>query len=312
MVLTLLELPIDVLVAISDHLLVPDLGRFASLTQTLAETLSHRVEQETSYYERYSKVVYNYDISSPEEKRGLFHILLEILRHPKRGQYVQRLELDDVETSWGRTPNAIEYEKELVRDALEVKNFIERPVDDVFAEICSGDDDAVLCLLIHLLPNLQWIKLPAYCWGGIDAPKTLKVIDRIARLPNQPSASLPLSNLKHIHGCVFNGYYGIDLEGLCFFLSLPSVKTVDAGWVHEDVFTWPEGLPRSRVERIVMRSSTVTRKAIVGLAEGIIGPCKITQDWGFRRHGSPMNLTEDWYELEIPFEGATKEDWIGL
>lgn len=308
-----LDFPIELLLSISSHLMLPDLQQFANVSPTLRDALASTVERHRQFQEEYKITGNVWRHHRPTRHALLQDILFDLLRNPEAGQYVKRLEIDNPrDLGEEYTSKLSDKERGMLVNALAGAPFMHKTFTDEPPEILrkAGDDDVILGLLLHLVPNLKGIVLPAGCWGGVNLESALEVVQRIALSPKQPSPYLPLANLVHIEGSVFNGFYGIDLEGLTYFMLLPSLRTIAADWVHEDEFKWPESVPKSRVESIKMRNSTVTSAAIKGFAKGLMGPCKIYHEWGYRRHHTMPQPNNDWDYFAVPFEGAGEEDWI--
>ncbi|KAJ7231521.1 hypothetical protein C8J57DRAFT_1384828 [Mycena rebaudengoi] len=126
------------------------------------------------------------------------------------------------------------------------------------------------------------LTLPTHCWGGLKFTHLMPIVARIveAAAAADPDAetTLPLSKLEHYEGHIFNGRYGVDFESIASLMALPRG------------FDWPASLPKSR--------------AIVGLAQNIRGPLfQYPTEW----NETPEDV--DWDVLEIPFEGACREEW---
>ncbi|KAJ7629039.1 hypothetical protein FB45DRAFT_919839 [Roridomyces roridus] len=175
----------------------------------------------------------------------------------------------------------------------------------------GGDEDAILTLMILHLPNLSWLSLPTYCWGGLNFKHLMPIVERIAGATTAASIDpldppLPLAKLSHYSGQIFNGRHGVDFESIAPLMALPSLRTLRTPYNTEEGFTWPASLPPSRLQRISIPDGTLTRGTIVALARNIRGPCEIHQVTG-RFNDPPPGV--EWNVLQIPYEGAPKKEW---
>jgi hypothetical protein len=138
-------------------------------------------------------------------------------------------------------------------------------------------------------------------------PIVARIAEAAAAAEPDTGTALPLSKLEHYEGHIFNGRYGVDFESLAPLMALPSLRTMNTPWNTEEGFDWPASLPKSRVGKIDIPDGTITREAIIGLAQNIRGPCVIRQE-PTEYNDTPEDV--DWDVLEIPFEGACGEKWV--
>ncbi|KAJ7101975.1 hypothetical protein C8R44DRAFT_887757 [Mycena epipterygia] len=234
------------------------------------------------------QVVPNFHLAYP--------LLFALLQDPAAAYYVDDLEVDHTErdlagelegtdTPWMVPAPA---DEALTRRAVEEERWIPEEEKTTFVDrILGGDEDAMVTVMVLLIPNLRRLSLPTYCWGGLDFKYLMPIVARIAQaaanLEQDPVATLPLSKLE---GQVFNGTYGVDFESIAPLMALPSLRTLSTEWNSEEGFDWPASLPKSNVREIDIKEGTLTSEAILRLAKGIRGP------------------------LKIPFEGAGEGDWV--
>jgi hypothetical protein len=121
----------------------------------------------------------------------------------------------------------------------------------------------------------------------LDFKHLMPIVAHIAQTAStadpEAGATLPLSQLEHYEGYLFNGSYRVDFEALAPLMALPGLRTMCT----------PGG--------------EIPRQAIVCLAQNIRGPCVINQGPSDIYGDTPDNV--DWNFLDIPFEGAGEAEW---
>ncbi|KAJ7238635.1 hypothetical protein C8J57DRAFT_1373501 [Mycena rebaudengoi] len=240
--------------------------------------------------------------------------LLTLLRKPAAASYVEHLTVEHTDSReeetkpWPVLPLA-PVDEALIREAVETEDWVpDTDKAQFLSQLLAGDEGAMVTLMILRMPNLKHLTLPTHCWGGLKFTHLMPIVARIveAAAAADPDAetTLPLSKLEHYEGHIFNGRYGVDFESIASLMALPSLRTMNTPWNDEGGFDWPASLPKSRVRQIDIPDGTITREAIVGLAQNIRGPLfQYPTEW----NETPEDV--DWDVLEIPFEGACREEW---
>ena len=90
--------------------------------------------------------------------------------------------------------------------------------------------------------------------------------------------------------------------------ALPSIKTIIPNLEHGSCFDgWPEGLPHSRVPRVVFRDCCVSKDAVLRWADGFDAPCVMTQNFYRGTEGRLDGIHyPEWDYLEV--KGQTDPD----
>ncbi|KAJ7828668.1 hypothetical protein B0H14DRAFT_3718556 [Mycena olivaceomarginata] len=122
-------------------------------------------------------------------------------------------------------------EEVLIREAVEGEGWIAEPEKEKFMDqLLTGDEDAMVTLMILRMPNLKRLTLPTHCWGGLDFKHLMPIVAYIAQTASTADpgagATLPLSQLEHYEGYLFNGSYGVDFEAIAPLMALPSLRTM--------------------------------------------------------------------------------------
>lgn len=175
----------------------------------------------------------------------------------------------------------------------------------VLSSALHGSEDAVMSVLLPLLINLRVVDLGPEYDGDEWREHSTGVLSRIAKDGKRGA----LTKLERI-SLLGEYHWGFDLQSIVPFLSLPTVRFLEISRCRNDDFDWSLDLPKSRVEKIVIYSSTVSSTVIRRFAKGLLGPCIIWQQWGDRRHDLLPEPNNDWNYCEVPFEGAGEDDLI--
>ncbi|KAJ6458232.1 hypothetical protein C8R45DRAFT_1032008 [Mycena sanguinolenta] len=298
-------LPAELWLAVLSHLYLPDLVSVSAASSVFQALASGTLKEHRALRQRFHRIGHDHHY----EHAYWYHHLLTLLREPDAAYYVEVLTAEHTDSSHEDEPWAVSVlsaEEALVREAVQREDWIPEPEKEEFTDqLLTGDEDAMVTLMILRMPNLKRLTLPTLCWGGLDFKHLMPIAARIAAAADA-GATLPLSHLEHYEGYLFNGRYGVDFEALAPLMALPSLRTMRTPHNCEGGFTWPASLPKSRLRRIDIPNGEITREAIVGLARNIRGPCVIRQvatGW----FDPPEDV--DWSVLEIPFDGACEAEW---
>ncbi|KAF7328390.1 hypothetical protein MVEN_02554700 [Mycena venus] len=309
-------LPAEVWDTVFTHLHLHELFSICATCRSFRSLALHSLQRHKALQSRYFRLGHDCDYNT-----FWYPLLLTLLRDPVAAHYVEDLEVEyanrnlvdelaGTETPWTTLPE----DETLIRDEVEVEKWIPDTEKGAFLDkLLAGDEHAMVTLVVLRLPNLRQLSLPTQCFGGLDFDHLMPIVARIAQAASKAEdgaggTTLPLSKLERLNGNVYNGYCGVDFEGIAPLMALPSVRILSTPWCQEEGFDWPPTLPKSHVRQIDIPDGTVPREAIVRLARGIRGPCVIRQEWGFCRYWEEPE--HDWDILEIPFEDAREEEWI--
>ena len=151
-------------------------------------------------------------------------------------------------------------------------------------EACSaakeGDRDAMLAILLFLLPNLEGICLAQSTWGILFLEEAINwICFQDQNLQRSPSARKPLMKLAHVR---FQGYddedmlyadgQGEDFQDFMPFAALPSMRTMFGEFVqgrHTARSVWRFPPHTSNVNQIDLRRSAVKPEYLAELMAGI-------------------------------------------
>ncbi|CAF9905735.1 hypothetical protein IMSHALPRED_003953 [Imshaugia aleurites] len=165
-------------------------------------------------------------------------------------------------------------------------------VDDLCSLIRSGHKDAMIGLLLLLLPNLESICFEGYSW---KADELSKIVAAIASpdLRGRPGSKL-LTKLSQIEVDTFSSFRGGEnLALLTQFAALPSMRTLVGSHVkafHNDPEIWRFGSRTSNVTEIIFQNiSRVTVALLRRILSGINALKRFTYDHFVGSHAdSPM------------------------
>lgn len=283
------------------YLRLPDLVHLACSSSLLRDLCSDALKAETQLRDRYRST----RVESCGHRDFTIHeLLLGVLRGDIPPEYIEALELPeefrgefaehhnwdcDLCSNGRRTSNAIPDQHtcqtklaqpsndERLRRCLEASPWIEdHEVEDFVTKVNDGDDAAIACVLLPLLPNLRYLMLPA------NPSRLLQLVTRIANAsqhqvdsPTSGEAPHALSSLRMITNKASNGTeWGITLADAAPFLALPNVQKFILYVCLDDEFQgWPRGLEECRVSEIYFQECRVSREAVSQLAQCIHRPC---------------------------------------
>lgn len=247
------NLPNELILQIIELLLPEDLESFVS-TCRLAYNLAWKSLRE----HRKLKREYRSWFTNPFESYNCLYVLLrEILRNPRIALYVEELDVQDLFSDWpseseaGSASNSDvepgtgltkdsqsrDDERAMFRKAINECTYVS--ADDV-EEWCdvleSGMDDAVLALLVTLLPKLKRLVVQ---FDPEIALLFLETIRGISTTSSTLSSSIPLSHLTEVTLEHYDG--SIDIGDLWPFFAFPSMRFVSGISVcHNDMIPLPE------------------------------------------------------------------------
>ncbi|KAJ7844003.1 hypothetical protein B0H14DRAFT_3868442 [Mycena olivaceomarginata] len=163
-----------------------------------------------------------------------YHYLRALLREPAAAYYVEVLTVEHTDSRHEVEPWTVSVpsvEEVLIREAVEGEGWIAEPEKEKFMDqLLTGDEDAMVTLMILRMPNLKRLTLPTHCWGGLDFKHLMPIVAYIAQTASTADpgagATLPLSQLEHYEGYLFNGSYGVDFEAIAPLMALPSLRTM--------------------------------------------------------------------------------------
>ena len=290
---TLLGLPYEILAQIVNPLLLPDLESLSAVSPTLAGACEKALLEEQRLKNKYSSVDQATSWRSKDADRrvwpDIFSFWDEIARLGVTS-YIEELKLEDLRPHGEY--KAVPYLLHNALDPLEVSAlrcpFVRtEEVDTLLKSAVDGSDDAVLAILLPQLSNLKHLRIPADYWCSGQSKEdfhwTTTIISRIAKASSARPAALP--NLHIVDCSMATEICSVDLDRFAPFLALTTVHKLVLQGCTQDNFIWPESLPKSHVQEIVLHSSTVTSTALEGLVNGILGPCTIRQTKGSRWPG---------------------------
>ena len=192
-------------------------------------------------------------------------------------------------------------------------------------ELAPGVDDTVLeadqpsprCNAYDFIPRSSFPLTLCIGLGSVPG-----VISRIASSLLDPSRKhellriqnpLPYVALRNLRTVCFDFSaiqdmpWAATLSELTPWMSLPSLRRIDAAYVQDHSFRWPSELPKSYVEDVRFCGPIGHRLCldhVVDLAKGCHGPCLITQR---DRDGCPWEPGEgpyDWQAVKVEDDGA--------
>lgn len=315
--LQLLDLPEELLLLVISHATwneIESLGWTCSKMNRICQQqlpLSFRLRKTDCWLEKER----NKDI-------GWHDILLEVLRGSKPVENVMSVDIDDsreTHTASLKDPSNLA----LLRTAIRGEHWL-NDAEKAVAErelhyIADGRHsmDGVITTLLLRLPNIHSLNMPAAPRGGTDMKILRDVVARIAIEADRRKTAglgatikdLPFCGLESVNP-ISCGEYGIGLLDLAPFLALPNIHDVELWNSHEDDFEWPAHLPKSRIPSMVLQDSSVSLRAVRGLARGMVGPWSIYMSWGERPEGGFGETYGDWDDFSIPRAGAGEAEWV--
>jgi hypothetical protein len=304
-------LPAELWLAVLFHLYLTDLVSVSAACSVFQALASKSLGEHQALRQRFHSIGQDHHY----EHTYWYHYLLAILREPAAAYYVEILTVEHTDSRHEVEPWTVSVpsvEEALIREAVERESWIAEPEKEKFIDqLLTGEEDAMVTLMILRMPNLKRLTLTTHCWGGLDFKHLMPIAARIAQTASttdpEAGATLPLSQLEHYEGYLFNGSYGVDFEAIAPLMALPSLRTMCTPCNTEQGSDWPASLPKSCVRKIDLPDGEIPRQAIVRLAQNIRGPCVINQGPSDIYGETPDDV--DWNFLEIPFEGACEAEW---
>ena len=255
------SLPNELVLQIVRLLPPEDLESFTSTCKLINKLAGKLLDEHRIFKRKYqhcspSALVPNY--------RHLFGLLKDVLENPRIALYVQYLDIDELNTEWVKdeslmsdadddlseadddadpdepfhTDEMSEKEVELFQNAIRESLYVsENEIDSWWNSIIYGEDDAILALLVTLLPNLKILGLRIVPDSGSLFYETIR---RISAASSLPGSSAPLSRLSGVAMHLTNvetemGRF-IHIGCLWPFFALPSMRSVmGAGIRHSEL-----------------------------------------------------------------------------
>ncbi|KAF8146357.1 hypothetical protein K438DRAFT_1869749, partial [Mycena galopus ATCC 62051] len=304
-------LPTELWLLLFSHLYLPELVSVSAACSAFQALASESFAEHRGLRHHFHHIGRDDDSGHGHEHAYWYRHLLTLLREPAAAYYVEVLTAKYTNTRLTSDPLTVlplsSVDEALIREAVEGEGWIPDTEKEKFVnQLLAGDEHAMVTLMILRLPNLKWLTLPSH-W---DIKHLMPIVVRIAGTASKADPdegpTLPLSKLEHYEVHLESGSYGVDFESIAPLMVLPSLRTMCTPYNSEGGFNWPASLPKSRLCRIDIPNGQITRDVIVDLARHIRGPCVIRQV-PTRFNETPEDV--DWNVLEIPFAGASEEEW---
>ncbi|KAL9595988.1 MAG: hypothetical protein Q9219_006111 [cf. Caloplaca sp. 3 TL-2023] len=135
-----------------------------------------------------------------------------------------------------------------------------------------SNEDAALCMLLTLLPNLKSLEIDDL----LADRRLLSIVHKVALATqnhqvNQSYSGTALSHLREIYLLRDCNPYGEEIAHFGVFAMLPSMRLLRGFNIYGDTFEWPDKFvaQSSTVTKINMAYSAVSANAFDGLLKGI-------------------------------------------
>ncbi|KAI4198192.1 MAG: hypothetical protein LQ350_005428 [Teloschistes chrysophthalmus] len=283
----LLDLPNELLDRIIGSVRPPDLQALALTNKSIHGLMQNALQRHLWCRRNYSLVRVGYhdrDPSPPPDE--CYHALLflaKILEDPNVAHYPTTLtvggcgsedgdydDLDDEDVA--QRQRAVAQHSDSLRDIVKSCHLLPPERNDQSANsICNPlNEDAALCMLLSLLPNLREIEIDDL----LHDRRFLDMVQRAA-LANWDSESsshkTALNHLKEIYLLRNENPYGMDIQYFAPFAMLPSIRRLRGFNIDGDTFAWPCGFSRqsSTLTHIEMVYSAASAQAFDGLLKGV-------------------------------------------
>ncbi|KAL8638076.1 MAG: hypothetical protein Q9228_004733 [Teloschistes exilis] len=287
----LLSLPNELLDRIICSVRAPDLEALALTNKSIHSLMQNALKRHLWSRKNYSLVRVGYHDRDPSPPPvECYHALLflaKILEDPNVAHYPTTLsvggcgsengdylDLDDEDDNdvIAQRQRAVALHSDGLRDVVKSCHLLPpEQYDQTAGSICNAlNEDAALCILLYLLPNLREIEID-------DLLHDRRFMDMVQRAglanwdPESSSHNMALNNLEGIYLLRSENPYGMGIQYFAPFATLPSIRRLRGFNIDGDTFAWPSGFPcqSSTLTHIEMVYSAASAQAFDGLLSGV-------------------------------------------
>lgn len=300
----ILDLPIELLLNITEHLQANDPFDIESLALCCKETMTKLGTQIIAHQEsrrKFSNIVLGW-YGRVRREDGSMHKsnvhpivdLKDMLLDDKARLYVQTAIIDHIdEDYWEQATNASDSEEEKDASVDKVVNEIQVKIRAKVAEVCQvifsddpsgvaetwslriteGDAGAAVALILAICPH--WRKLDInyiYQKWHKESRDILTAMTAAAMSPNTNKLGIfkRLSEV-HLHGSENDDDMKVDGHMLSHFMALPKIRILDCGWVDGQGISWPYSQGISNLTNLTLHASDLDTRTLTDHLLGIKG-----------------------------------------
>lgn len=287
------SIPTEVWVQVINGLYLPELLQLSLSCTRLRDICRQRFQAHMQlrreyYIFNYGDHRWNKNHPAAQVHGFPFHkLLVSVLANPMVSHYVTVLEgygeirILGEPHDWKGTPILSEKEKRHIHIEVQASPWIHKEEkEQYFQNVCLGDEDATLCVLLPLLPNLRSVSLPEWSRvldtfvGRIASASVRRLAENIST-----GTLLPLGKVVYVTAKTDDGN-GTSLEEIVPWAALPSVRRITVYCLRNDTFAgWPEGVPHSVVPEVYFMESCISAAAVRDFAKGFDAPCIMRQHY---------------------------------
>ena len=287
---TLLSLSNELLLQIIEETRPDSIRSFVRCCKTIWILGAEALEQHQQDLNRYEMPDFSYSYDAPERDLTPYEYLSEFLLKPRRALYVNRILFRNHGFTLEDARNTSFKKETLVMiddicstffnglgcpyiDSHEVSSWVER--------LRHGDTDAVVCLCLTLVPNLEVLSISDFCdQGCVDL---IYKVSKASQLPHCViPGPLPLHKLNTIiiNDIPIRPKKGIGIYETC--MTLPSLRRLKGKFITYNFNHWPleeEFSLKSNVETVIFHDSAINNTGFAKLLSRITTLQRLT--YGF-------------------------------
>ena len=337
--MSLLQLPEELLAQITKWIPVSDIFNFAIQSRRLYNISSPLLRYERRLYTRYSEIDigpawdgFPHRLQPPTSKHDNVFTFFKAISHDDRFNYAKhlRISLDN----WPHYrfnplfyPYGLDASINVGRPHTSECDDLQHRLDDLGVPLQAVEyalrTNSIPCLpdmlrltshhghgetfFAAMFPLLSGLRHITFCLTQRSEGLSTKWT-HIDPFMNFIASTEPQTYLTKLDSLTWHARHESTLVKVIPFMALSSLRKLQLENASDGTswFTWPEDLPKSRVEEVAFNGKT-KRLSVLNFMGALRGPCTLKySDVGF---GQP---SEDMAQRTaiIPFEGAGKADWI--